>query len=895
MKIIRLIALALIGLSGYAQNKSFTVSYNGISPEDNSPHVLDKSGAVGIKNPERGFSVRAGLMDIYAKGYQNEEGEESEFYQDINGDMAKGLSSLTEYLYDFEDDGISIVELEQYLHFSESDLLQKTPVNSSHLNKAEDMMMELKEVGVKAHFVMNSSFKFFANDSRYNSIRHTSARFKGLMHYMDEMSGFYENISPMVAVAHMGWLYSPWDYNSYRHSAKWKTQNYGIWSVFPVGNVNSAPYEDYQEPLNFHGEKRESVQRTDWGSYHGSHAPRNYWSDLNLLRMFVLDNILDDFPHQKVVLNSTLPWANYVGSSNNATNVEENRLNNVFLGPFSADGHSCSIHNLKADDKYLRAGYYDRAFAGDSYSHAWSIPDGEVNEIHWFKNYKKDIVQLGMDYGDNKYNVDAHNLRKYRHNFWMHGEMPVHETEDASINDWTSSTWTTSSFTQHHSYFQNWYPNLDTGSPNPMFDYEIGEGISSGRLQDGLMSAVKLRYFNFTSFGIMHNNLLDGRSPFEMKDGYDDGLTGVGIPSMENTGISKWKTSMLSQEEVENFHLPVSDRYFSDVDGNQVERSSYEYIRDHLGYRLELQKAEFTQTSRKVTIKTDIINRGFAAPQNPRNIYYVILNEENEVLSHVELPYDWRDWQPDDFAVAHDNKNNLKYNQDYASLDDIIIGGIPLGAFNSQWHREPLDITYDPYVYTIKGVISTAGLEDGQYKIGIVMPDMNEMLTDKPDAYAVRFANQVPYLECSGISVLGSIQIGGDDLNDSDGDGILNSVDSKPFNPINYAELNGAGPVEDCARWANVPSQTSQNNMVMDESNISIFPNPTNGVLNIEFDEEYENVDVRVKNILGHEVFHKKYCEAKIIKINLSDVQLGSYIAYFETPDGLKVARFLKD
>jgi len=897
MKHIQLLLLALVSSCAFAQNNSFTISYNGISPEEDSPHKANKMGSIGIHNPERGFSVRAGLMDIYANGFLDSEGEEASFYEDVNGDWGKGLSPLTDYLYQFEDDGVSLVELEQYVHFSEGALLSKTPLNKSHISDAVEVFEGLKDLGLKAHFIMNSSFKHYTMDPQLSEIGNQSSRFKGLMHFMDEMSGFYEEISPMVAVAHLGWMYSPWDYNSYRHSNKWKNQNYAIWSVYPVGNAPAVPFEGYQEIPNYHGDRRESVQRTDWGAYHGSHSPKNYWSKLNILRMFILDNILDDFPYQKVVLNSTLPWANYVGSSINARKIEEKEIDKTLLGPFAGSDHSCKVHNLKNEDKYLRAGYYDRAFAGDSYSHAWSIPDGEVNEIHWFKNYKKDIVNLGKDYGDNKYNVDAHNLRKYRHNFWMHGEMPVYETEDENINDWTAGgSWSTSSFTQHHSYFQNWYPNLTTGTHNPMFDYEIGEGISSGRLQDGLMSAVKLRYFNFTSFGIMHNNLLDGRSPFEMTDGYDIGLKEVGIPNKENTAITKWKETPISMEDVKKWHLPLSDRYFENVDGDQVERSSYDYIRDHLGYRLELQKSTFVKKNNILNVETDLINRGFSAPQNPRNIYYVLLNEENEVLSYELLSNDWRDWQPDDFAVAHDNKDNLNYYNDYSSLDDVVIGGIPLGSFNSQWHRTPLDIDYNPYTYTLKGSLSVQGLDNGIYKIGIALPDMNEELANQPEKYGVKFANQVPYLECSGISILGSVVIGNDQENaDSDGDGIANLEDAMPFNPKNYTDLNGGGPVGNCISWENVPTQSSVSSQVTKSTDISVYPNPTSGLLSVEFPEEYNFVHVRVKNILGYEVYNKRHCESKFVKIDLTEVELGTYIAYFETPDGVKVATFIKE
>lgn len=34
--------------------------------------------------------------------------------------------------------------------------------------------------------------------------------------------------------------------------------------------------------------------------------------------------------------------------------------------------------------------------------------------------------------------------------------------------------------------------------------------------------------------------------------------------------------------------MPVSDCYFNRKDGSSVERNAFDYIRDHLGYRLEL-------------------------------------------------------------------------------------------------------------------------------------------------------------------------------------------------------------------------------------------------------------------------------------------------------------------
>ncbi len=892
--------LVFVGIGVSAQSNKFTIMYDGISPSKNSPHVKDKSGNIGIHNPERGFTVRAGLMDIYAEQFPWDSGEAG-FYEDVSGDAEKGIGvqSVSDYLENFTDDGISLVELEHYVHFSEDNLEDQNPLNADHLAMAKNVVFDLRDQGVKTHLIMNSSFNFFDKGTIYNEVGPNSSRTAGLKHYMEEMSSFYEEISPMVAVAHLGWMYSPWDYNSYRLSNKWKNQNYDIWNVYPVGNVPEVPFVGYQGIPNYHNEYRESVQRTDWGAYHGSGGgPWDLKSDLNKVRKLIIDNVLDYFPYQKVITNSTFPWTNYIGTTMGNKNLNNKAVDRTYMSRYAPGNHEFSLNKVKDGNSYTRIGYYDEAFAGDSYSHGWSIPDGEVHQIHWNKGYKSSNINLGKDWKDNKNYLDAYILRKYRHNFWMHGELPVYETEDPIVNDWTNPwSWSISSFTQHHSYFQNWYPNLTTGERNASFDYEIAEGISSGKLQGGLMSALKLRYFNFSSFSIAHNNLLDGRSPYEMYDGYNEsGLTGIGVPKKENTAVSKWKNTSINQSDLEKFHMPISDSYFQDENGNSVERTAYEYIRDHLGYRLELQESTFEKSENTLNVATKLINRGFASPQNPRRVYYVLLNAENEVVDQVLLNDDWRAWQPDDFAVAHDNETNLDYNTAQASLDDVKVGGIPLGDFNSNWHHEPLDIQYDPNVHQINASFSLEGLDQGMYKVGISMPDINKELFDQPEDYAVRFANSAPYMDCSGITLLGAIQIGNGAI-DSDADGIEDALDQHPFNPIEYVE-NNSGPVAECQEWLNIQVvdiddvETIENVGVLQ---LKVYPNPSKGVFNLDFTDMVAEVNIEIFNILGQRVFNKDFFGVEDLNLDLKFLETGTYMMNITGPDNNEVIKLIKE
>jgi len=78
--------------------------------------------------------------------------------------------------------------------------------------------------------------------------------------------------------------------------------------------------------------------------------------------------------------------------------------------------------------------------------------------------------------------------------------------------------------------------------------------------------------------------------------------------------------------------------------------NGYEYIRDHLGYRLELQSADWpTELSlpAKLNFSAMLLNWGFAAPVNPRPVHAVILSADKAtVLWCSPSLADPRDWQP---------------------------------------------------------------------------------------------------------------------------------------------------------------------------------------------------------------------------------------------------------
>ena len=53
-----------------------------------------------------------------------------------------------------------------------------------------------------------------------------------------------------------------------------------------------------------------------------------------------------------------------------------------------------------------------------------------------------------------------------------------------------------------------------------------------------------------------------------------------------------WKKTMITEDSLLQHHMPVSDSYFRKKDGTKVKRNMFDYIRDHLGYRIELQSLQ---------------------------------------------------------------------------------------------------------------------------------------------------------------------------------------------------------------------------------------------------------------------------------------------------------------
>ena len=673
-------------------------------------------------------------------------------YTDIEGTTKNSgyvYESMTDYYKKFAGDSISLMELESYVYFTDKQLEGGNLSYQNVSSLSEKINTLSKQNGVKLQLTLNSDFVFQnkrtdqPTGDNFDNFNWTTSREQGFHRVMDQInSTVYKDINSVVATAHLGWIYMPHDNTRYRDSNHWKNAFIGSeGQYYPKDGFrgdNRVFYDGF--PINnYHGELRESVQKDDW-HYHVLGGYIDYRNSLDVLsvnqkkfglfRNVILRKTLEAFQNQKIILRSVMP-INTLGMNGNALSGK------------------------------IPYGYSDVAF-GHRYGHQTTIGSASNANMKWGPN---DSNGFGKDFGGLPRNTNAYSLRRYRNNLWNHGKLGAFE----SMNRYEGKTGA--------------WINRRITSDNPFSLFnpdEFHQMINGGEQEEkaGLYSALKLRLFNYTSFDITKNNLLDGRNPYE-----DSNETGT-------TVVQRWKNETLDENTATSFGLTYSDGYFSG--GN---RSVYDYIRDHLGYRLEAKnlKTEKEGTSLNVTI--EIQNKGFAAPQLQRKAYLVLLDGDNQPVTNngelVQLELkdendasvDWRDWQSTLFSnvktkdadgeivdletntfaggnpSADCNVQNLSN-----TMENCLVGGIPLGRTKSEWYKRNTIIPQaakDYYTYKLKATINNLDqLFDDTYKIALWLPDSNEDLKTRRD-YAVKLANSNIETGPRGENILGQFTVDG--------------------------------------------------------------------------------------------------------------------------------------
>lgn len=220
---------------------------------------------------------------------------------------------------------------------------------------------------------------------------------------------------------------------------------------------------------------------------------------------------------------------------------------------------------------------------------------------------------------------------------------------------------------------------LDAESPYLPMDGELfWRDVSGMALPTD--AATLLARWHYDTFSFVHSH-----SPFEGSTAYS---------------MDVWKNVPVDPMFLIKQKLPMSDGYFTDAHDNFVWRSYYEYIRDHLGYRLELQEATLPDTfapAQPFSVSLKLINRGFSSPVNPRPVLLVL--QQDHYRHTVAFDTDIQRW----------------------------FGG------------------NTPQTLSLTATLP-ADAPAGPYRCGLALPDAAPALRNVPE-YAIRCANDLPFTD----------------------------------------------------------------------------------------------------------------------------------------------------
>ncbi|MBX3252629.1 MAG: DUF4832 domain-containing protein [Chitinophagaceae bacterium] len=213
----------------------------------------------------------------------------------------------------------------------------------------------------------------------------------------------------------------------------------------------------------------------------------------------------------------------------------------------------------------------------------------------------------------------------------------------------------------------SWSVNKDKDNPG------------SSWLVDGVQTSRQLFLQHYTSLSAIHN--------------YKENR------SEDKFSMMYWKETPITEQFLIANRMPFSPDYFMNSKGQKTGRNVFDYIRDHLGYRIELQSLKYATDKQGTSIDISFINRGFSTIINKRPVYLVLIDRHNNV-TELETDADITSWQP----------------------------------------YMPSDTACIPLVHHIQYHINNSILKSGGYKLGLWIPDDSKTLRYNP-RYAIRCAN----------------------------------------------------------------------------------------------------------------------------------------------------------
>ena len=167
----------------------------------------------------------------------------------------------------------------------------------------------------------------------------------------------------------------------------------------------------------------------------------------------------------------------------------------------------------------------------------------------------------------------------------------------------------------------------------------------------------------------------------------EQGYTTFSLSHNYKLTYPQWKRKTWTLSDVRALHLPAQAAYFEDLHGNECQRTQYEYIRDHLGYRLAMNSLQAKVHDGMLEISLTLVNYGFTAPLKNYPVVLSLFNERWDIVASSLL-------------------SNVKASEWFGSLASAIPG-----------------VRSDPVEHTIKGAVPLSEISCGQYRLVLTIGD----------------------------------------------------------------------------------------------------------------------------------------------------------------------------
>lgn len=119
----------------------------------------------------------------------------------------------------------------------------------------------------------------------------------------------------------------------------------------------------------------------------------------------------------------------------------------------------------------------------------------------------------------------------------------------------------------------------------------------------------------------------------------------------DETAMQRWKKQPITEEWLKENKITYAPGWFKNKKGQQVERNVFEFVRDFLGYRIEIQNVLVKKNDSKLSVKMNLVNHGFSAAFNLES-GFALLDKDNKLISTVESgePVHWHSRSAEDYS-----------------------------------------------------------------------------------------------------------------------------------------------------------------------------------------------------------------------------------------------------